>query len=136
MKQAMLKRTLSLLLTAAILLTAAGCSKVSRADSSIKMTGMYFDTVISCLLYTSYLLFPRRSFRIQHFPTLFRYTAVSSILITNSLFQIFQRPASEFIQSLHWQKYRAVRCNFQGFENKFSISGLHKLCLLYTSRCV
>ena len=47
MKQAMLKRTLSLLLTAAILLTAAGCSKVPRADSSIKMTGMYFDTVIS-----------------------------------------------------------------------------------------
>ncbi len=47
MKQAMLKRTLSLLLTAAILLTAAGCSKVSRADSSVKMTGMYFDTVIS-----------------------------------------------------------------------------------------
>lgn len=47
MKHALIKRVLSLFLPAAIVLLSAGCSKAPRADSSIKMTGMYFDTIVS-----------------------------------------------------------------------------------------
>ena len=47
MKHTLIKRALSLFLPAAIVLLSTGCSKVPRADSSIKMTGMYFDTIVS-----------------------------------------------------------------------------------------